>query len=688
MIDWRCHINLSLSGFVVTIHQTYGLSSVCLLRWLLVLVSPCCLGQSTETLPLEDTSVIALKEVLISTRRVAPEMQRVAQSFVHSNTDLAASLDQLPGFRQVQASNYPLSYRGQHGSRLRIEQNGFRNTGVLQQGYYGEDINPGDIGEVRVVHGIKKAIYGSGSIGGVLLLENGKERVSSIYSGYETGNQERIVGLKLAPSFKGLGLQLSGKTTRATDYQLPNREKLLHSGYRQHSLSLQGSYALAGTQFSFLQQANNGYWKRPQGFQNNPFELRTFRNRYSYLSQLGAETTVSKTLRFTQKVSLHLQETDQQRRNFNADYTTLNNESIRSYHKNSWAYRGNLRWTKLRRVSIDAGIDVLGNKVREFLTAYDFLNDLFVDEQFNAARNEWQAGGFLFIASQWEHLTLKTAIRADFASIGNESSSENYQSLTGGIEAESVTKNGLTHSLSFGRYFRYPTHLEATGVFFGGRGIFFGNPEIDPEYNYQLEWRIRKQALRLSYHVETWFAWFTNRIVEFPINGTEFTYENLGHARTMGLSTSIVYRYPFLVKPHTLEVTFSSTFMKGDEMPNANLFGSGTPLLGIPSGQCRASITYTRRVTKKFLFHALAGLDYTFPFQRIPDGFINQVWGILETPAYLLTHAKVELRYDLKRSFITLKMEGSNLTNTAYMPFGSRITEMGRSMQFFIAFGF
>lgn len=297
-------------------------------------------GQTSDT--------IKLKEVIISGDNQTIEKALIPSHLISgTNPNITDALNQLPGFFKVQSNNYSITYRGQYGNRLRVEQNGNRRSGVTPEGgYFAEDINPSDIDEIKIVNGAEKVIYGSGSSGGIIQLndvdkfEEMKSPIHHIYTAYSSNNQNRILGMMTGFQKERLKLRISGRFQDTGDYKTGDGTTVNNSSYQQNNLSLK--LLIKGKNdknlWDISQQLNNGNWNRPQGFQNNPLELRNFKNNYNSQSTVKHTSSIRPNIKLTNRASLLLLQTDQSIRSFNSDMTDINVERIRTYTKNTLDY--------------------------------------------------------------------------------------------------------------------------------------------------------------------------------------------------------------------------------------------------------------------------------------------------------------------------------------------------------------
>lgn len=610
-------------------------------------------------------------------------------------TNLSNALDHVPGIFKIHEAGFPIVYRGMSGNRLRIERNGALRTGVVEQGYLTDDINPGAVGTIRIVRGIESTLHGSGAIGGVIRIDapsfGSFNNQTGMYTAYGSNNNSRTAGLDISRKSRQSGILLSGRSTGTDDFSFGSGETARNSAQNQNSLNL-SLFRLntSGThQLTWSHSYSNSDTERPRGFQNNPFEFRKYRNRFTYQTNLASQAVLKNGAILKQNLWAVWLDTDQKLRSFNGDLSRLNVSENRNYQKQAFGYRGKLAMQPSPGLSLQIGGDFIGSWLDQENIRQDFINQIFDEQVFVQSRIEQMGGLFGLAEYKLNNLVLGVALRADLANIGTRKQQESYSTLSGGIELTFQPKAGLTNILSLTRKFRYPTQQESVGVLFGGRGTFFGNPDLKPEFGYQLEWtRIQKVNDRIDLAFSSWFALFENRIAEFFLGNNEFTYRNLDRARTMGLEGRIDYTLPSLNTQDGTVLSLTGSYTLGDDLGDEGIFDTGTPLTGIPAGRIRFSLLQNRKVSEKLSLQTHANLDYVLAYDRLPPGPIRQTFGAIETDAYWLADLGIKGVWQLRADRISLGINITNLTNTAYFPFGARIMGMGRNFTGFLKYSF
>ncbi len=589
-------------------------------------------------------------------------------------------LDRIPGVVRAQASSFPISYRGQTGSRLRIQQNGARRAGLNPQGYLAQDLNVSNLSTARVVGGIEKAIYGSGAIGGVLVLEDRQaiqKAPNSIFSQFRANNNARQLGFRWNTGNNKTNLEIAGNGINTENFHLADGQTARNSAIQEYNLSSSVTTEFRKTKVYWRQKWSTGNWQFPQGFQNNPFELRELNNSFTYQSDIKINYDLKNDWKITQQVWGLLLETDQKQDQYNAQFDAINFQIERSYRRFGFGYNGILK-KSFDHYSLKTGMDLYTSRLDENRSERDRVQNSSTDALV-ARRLDQQTGVFLQANSIGQKVQWTGVIRGDLAVNSNLDAQRVYTSaVSGGIEANwSVWKTN--HQISIGRYFRFPRPEESGGELFGGRGIFRGNPDIRPEYSYQLDWSITKKLKSTTLKINSWLTHFDDRIVEVPIAQNVFQYGNIEQARTFGLEWQIS-QVLLNQKAHNLMGYISGLAMRGDDLAGVNFFSKGSRSNGIPPAHVQGKLkykTWLREIPLQF------GIDVRHFLEFIaPSGFTNQVWAVRDAPAYTLIGLSTNTRLHWGKHSLSLTMSVTNLTDQPYFPFGTRIMGMGRDFQF------
>lgn len=597
-------------------------------------------------------------------------------------------LDRIPGVVRAQQASFPISYRGQTGSRMRIQQNGARRSGLNPQGYLGQDLNVSNLSTARIVDGIEKAIYGSGAIGGVLELEDRQAFVKSpnvIQSQFGTNNSARQLGFRWGTNSKPTAFEVTGNGIQTNDMHFAGRERARNSSIQEYQLSSALTARFKKAQLNWRQKWSSGIWKFPQGFQNFPFELRKLDNAYTYQTDVKIQHILNNDWKLTQQIWGLTLETDQIQDVYNAQFDSINIKVIRSFHRKSTGYNGFLE-KNFGKYHLKSGLDLFTSRLDENRTDDNRIENSRSSSQV-AQRDDQQAGAFIKASSGSPRIQWTGVLRADLARTNNLDADPALASaITGGIEAKGTLWK-MDHQLSLGRYFRFPRPEESGGELFGGRGTFRGNPDIRPESSYQLEWIITKNTRSTSFKISSWLAYFEDRIIDVPVPDERnvFEYRNIDQARTFGLEWHIS-QVLLDQKKHNLIGVLTGLAMRGDDLTDANFFQKGSRSNGIPPTHVQGELKYKTWLGS---IPVQFGFDVRH-FTRFvaPTGFTNQVWAVRDAPAYTLLGLNANTRFRWNQQTLLITARVSNLTDQTYFPFGTRIPGIGRDFRFGLNYSF
>lgn len=632
----------------------------------------------------QEADTIQLREIQI-TARIASSDSLPYRS-LHPPMQVMDLLEGIPGVVRAQSSSFPVSYRGQTGSRLRIQQNGARRSGLNPQGYLAQDLSSANLSTARMVDGIEKAIYGSGAIGGVLVLEDRQaslKSLNSIYSQFHTNNKSRQLGFRWNSGNDPTLLEVAASGIETDNLRFANRQKALNSAIKEYDLSTALTHQLTKSQISWRQKWSSGNWQFPQGFQNNSFELRDLDNVYTYQSDVKFQHQLKSGWKVTHQTWGLILETNQIQDQYNAQFESINFKIERSYRRLGFGYNG-YGEKAFNRFAMKTGVDFFASRLNENRTEYDRVRNS-ISNELAAKRDDRQAGVFMRVNTMGRKVHWTGVFRADLATNTNlDTQSKQTSALSGGGEVRWQWLN-VEHQVSLGRYFRFPRPEESGGELFGGRGIFRGNPDIRPEYSYQLEWKMTKATRSTSFTVSSWLAYFENRIIAVPLEPGIFQYDNIENARTLGLEWQLA-QVLITQKEYNLTCHFSGLMMQGDDLMSASFFSKGSRSNGIPPAHLKGELKY------KTWFGSIP-FQLSFDTQHFlkfiaPSGFTNQVWAVLDAPAYTLFGLHVNTQIQWRKNALSFTASMSNLTDQVYFPFGTRIMGMGRDFRFGLNYSF
>jgi len=597
-------------------------------------------------------------------------------------------VDQLPGIMKVQETTFPLLIRGMYGSRIHVEKNGMVKTGIDQSGYALEDINPNDVSDVQLVHGARSIAYGSGSIGGVLLINEKLSFKDTGLSGntkvsYGTNNNERSVDARLRYATVNDIFTIGGRYTLADDFHYPQNAVALNSCYTYKNISTKFAHQFDKGN-SILEWDNNFYTgerQKPVGFQNNPYDYRTFFDKYNVESSLKYKKTLADGISINGNIWFNGLNTDQQQDELNAGTKLLAIRDVYYSYKNTGGFR--LRASrKISRYWIgETGTDGFIDNLRQDHRTSDITHKT---ETFTPHYSgQQQAIGGVYAIAEYEKGTnsLCFSLRGDVGGLKKDTvHSDTYRSLTGGIDWEAKIKPWLINDLSLSRHFRFPIPMEAVGVFYGGRGTFVGNPDIQPETCYNLEWVIKGSMDHLIYSLNGWSSFFFNRISEYELFTNKYTYVNVARSRLFGFDGSLTAYAGDKHKLGKTELTVNCSYSIGDDVSSDGFLSKGTPLEGIPPGRIRSKLQYFKS-WKQVEPSVFVVFSYVASYDRMPESAVTKSWGQNARNAYALWDAGFNLLLPKALKGITMSLLINNALDTGYLPYGGYLRGIGRNVK-------
>lgn len=654
---------------------------------------------SADTLKFENDSIskrTQLNDLVVT--GIRPEKIIVKNAVTLTSKDIMAVgsenfitvVDQLPGIVKITETTYPLIIRGMYGSRIHVEKDGMIKTGIDQSGYSLEDIYPNEVSDVQLLHGARSVAYGSGSVGGVLLINEKSDFKQTGFGGnarlaYGTNNNEQTADIKLRYADRRNAFSIGGRYTQADNFHYANDTLVENSAYTYRNLS--AKYAHFFDDNKTLLEWNNNYYsgvrEKPVGFQNNPYDYRIFYDKYNVESVLKLKTTVWTNFLLSANVWYNGVNTNQQQNELNVATKLITYAETRYSYKQS----GGFRFTATKKWSdhwqSQAGIDGFIDYLRQDRKVDDFAHN--TSNMYTYYSEQEQKIGGIYLINEYEKRknTIGLSLRGDVGSIQKDTSNtETYKCLTGGVDWEYRFRPWLQNSISLSRHFRFPIPMEAVGVFFGGRGVFVGNPDIEPETSYNLEWILKGNiSKQISYSANCWGSLFFNRITEYELFTYKYTYVNISKSRLFGFDGTVTAFSGNKKQEGEIYLTANASYSIGDDVSDDGFFGTGSPLEGIPPGRFRTKAEYFKNINKSVQPSAFVVFTYMSAYDRFPGYTVRKTWGQNMRPAYSLFDFGFNILFPKWLNGTTATLLVSNVFDTSYQPYGSYLHGLGRNFK-------
>ncbi|MFT3753095.1 MAG: TonB-dependent receptor plug domain-containing protein [Paludibacter sp.] len=638
-----------------------------------------------KQLKLREVKVLATQPEKLTTKNASFLTQEDIQAVGSENFINVA--DQLPGIMKVQETTFPLLIRGMYGSRIHVEKNGLIKTGIDQSGYLLEDINPNEISDVQLLHGARSIAYGSGSVGGVLLINEKTALKKGGISGnaktsYGLNNNERSADARLSFANEHNALTVGGRYTIADDFHYAKLARALNSSYEYKNAT--AKYAHQFENGGILEWNNNFYSgerHKPVGFQNNPYDYRSFSDKYNIESSLKYKTNFTNGIIFNGNLWYNGLNTNQQQDELNAGTKLLAFRDVYFSYKNAGGIRLKAAKKHHEYWLSEIGIDTYTDHLQQDHQTSDMTHKT---ESFkrNYALQQQTLGG-IFALSEYENNrnSLFFSLRGDIGGLQkNEANSVTYKNISGGIDWQHKLNSWLTNDLSLSRHFRFPIPMEAVGTFYGGRGVFVGNPGIQPETSYNLEWVLKGSASHFRYWLNGWSSFFFNRITEYELFTNKYTYVNIARSRLFGFDGSLSAWVGNSKQEGKLEFSSNCSYSIGDDVSTAGFLSKGTPLEGIPPGRIRTKLHYFKNW--KFVEPSVfVVFSYIASYDRLPVYPVTKSWGQNARNAYGLWDVGFNLNFPTLLKGITVSGLVNNVLDPNYLPYGGYLRGMGRNIK-------
>ncbi|WP_282035958.1 TonB-dependent receptor [Saccharicrinis aurantiacus] len=668
---------------------------VCLLIAIIIGLKSIGVAQSKS----DSITDVQIKEVEVSCKYQKPLTNLNAVSLKQEdikaiNTENFVNIvDRLPGITKIHEATFPVVIRGMYGSRIYIEKNGIVKRGTGRNGYTLEDIDPNNVSDIQLLHGARSIAFGSGSIGGVLLINektsySKKGLHAKVGLSYANNNQEKASNLRLQHQSDQGVVSFGARVVRSDNFRYPNNVEALNSAYQYNNLNCKISRCFEEKKI-FINWNNNFYngeRQKPLGFQNNPYDYRTFYDRYNFESVLNIDKTTRNNNRFSTNIWFNTLNTDQEQDQVNAGTKKVALTETRYQFKNSGGLKLKLlnQYNKVwcAEYGIDGNIEILSQdlQIRDIAhSTHNYYKDTL--------RQDRKIGGaYTVITYKKQKHQLGFSLRGDIGKLlKDQMHTGTYANISGGADWTVDVNKYWQNTLSLSRHFRFPDPMEAAGVHYGGRGVFVGNPDIQPELCYNFEWNLKLKFNHGNVVVNPWFSYFVNRINEVAIKQNKFTFENIEKSRVLGVDASLNLYTGKVSEAGQWNSASSFTIAAGDDISGTNILGEGTPLEGISPGRVRSKLEYRKNIHNK-LANIYTEYTYVLPYNRLPPYAVKKTWGQNERDAYALLDAGVSYNFGLLKSNVCVVFTVNNILDTEYQAFGSYLYGVGRNYKVHLAF--
>lgn len=654
---------------------------------------------------------IVLDTVIVTTTRegrveldipLATEVKTRSEIREEIHSSMVDVLEQTPGFTKKWEYHSPLVLRGLNQKRLILLKDGNRRMGSMPGGFMGHTMNIYDVDRIEIIRGPGSVTYGSGAIAGIINVITpdpfkNKSFSTRIGMGYGSNNNERLMLVDLGWNQGDFAGNVAGRFEKTDNYIFGNGKTAENSFTENKDFSVRLGWkpAVDHTTIFTLENHFGGPWGKPIGFnKNNQMKVNNEDENEQYAA---VRHTIKRAGIFDSLVFSAFQDRDQ-RKYHKRTYTVLNKLSKHEIVKYKNDYSGGQVYfnTELNHSHIlSAGLDGYSFRIDSPSQEADYFNGNGNFVSTGGRKNAGVDSIGLFVQDEYELMTdrllLITGLRHDTARVTpgentENSDSETRKAISGnvGFVYHPTETTGL--SMNIGHAFRMPEAKEMFGKTISCKGTKAGNPELEPEYSWNIDLGFRGNHNRFTFN----FAVFSNFLYDMidenatVIDGENvLLFDNVSKARIAGGEFAVSYLFiPGNGSHYKLKPSVTLSYAKGDDLSDdKSFFESGEPL-GIPPMQIKGSLWYMNET--------FSGADYFF--EVILNYFAAQdrmteedktYFNITRFDPYLLTGLKAGVKLSSLPGEPKLNLKITNLLDVEYTAFDSVLPGMGINAKLF-----
>ena len=614
---------------------------------------------------------------------------------------------------------------GLSGNRVRLLNNEIPQSGQYWGNDHAPEIDPSIADHISVIKGASALMYGSSSLGGVVLVEPGPilsdphVHGKALYkfnsnglghnSSFRIEQSNSFVDWRVSSSFKKFGDRktpdyfLTNTSNKEIDFALQLQKKFKHSWRAEAYYSFFNSKIgiLRGAHIGNLTDLGNALTQETPFFTSNSFSYSVSAPRQQVQHHLlKAKILYRGSDKFNVSLTYGGQLNDRKefdvRRGELADRPSLSIQQLTNFFdaRLKWFLRKNKKlYFGIQATAIDNKNDNAETNVLPLIPDYDLT----------------RVGTFLIFKHELSPFRYELGLRYDRIEIDANVIStsiprviENFKpqfnnlSFSGGLQWDILSNLETTLSIGYVSRSPEPNELYSNGLHQGVSGIEIGNPNLNNEQSLKstlaLDWEINK---RFSIHLLPYYQRINNFVFleqqpgfNLTIRGAFLEYKySQADARFSGLDASLQAkpgkRWQIVGKYSTVQAI--------------NL-ESKEPLPFIPTDQFRSDITFSLDESKRLKDNKI-GLSFEYVWEassKNTEIFIdfvnNRTIEVAPPNAYSLIHIKGQTKYHWKSKSVKLWITIENALNQKYRDYLNRhryfADALGRSIQLGAQFQF
>jgi hemoglobin/transferrin/lactoferrin receptor protein len=591
-----------------------------------------------------------------------------------------------------------------------VLQNQNRRIGTFPNGFMGQMLNVYGIERIEVIRGPGSVMYGTGAISGVINLIsadplNARSFTAELASGFGSNNYERFVMPRINWGNGRIGITVLGRLRKADDYKFGADSTAINSYIEDKDFSIRFGWRIKPNHTLRINSDyhEGGPWAKPLGYTNKPqiknvHEDNTSHTSVNYRIENNGfiQTTVISGF-------YDLTHRDQHTKTYTGPFN-LSTSKLKKYALINYKlrYGGGQIYGVLKPIAthqLSIGLDGYASRLwgptteinyqKQTTTHTNNIDNAGISSIGMYAQDEWPVAGNV--------LSIITGLRYDVAEVqegfieGEKGRNRKQSAFSGTVGLINHPSHSTSLTLNIGRAFRMPGADEMFSDMISGAGIKHGNPELTPEYSWNVDAGFRGTINDFDFDASVYTNFlvdFVNEIAAPPGADYDYTYENIGKARISGYELSATYRFRNLFDSgkHLMTSTSMEYTYGVDVTGKDSYFTPGEPVYAIPPLRIRASVRYLG-ISKLFGLwnnHFIEfEADHSEAQHRVPKNIAGP-WGTEESAAFTLFSVRVGLNLNALPLSPKIHLRIRNLLDEVYKPFGSFIPGMGRNIKLIV----
>ncbi len=622
----------------------------------------------------------------------------------HSN--VIDVLSSTMGFTKVWEYHSPIILRGLNAKRLLVMKNGNRRIGTFPGGYFAQDMNIYCIKKIEIIKGPGSVIYGNGAISGIVNVIShepfGKNSTKANFlSGYGSNNNEFLEIATMSHKKPNFGVQANAKYRKTGNMVYGNGETAKNSNVEDRDFSFGTGVQLSSKQtLKINADYHYGNWGKPRGFSGLTKRFTKVRNEEeNFHSDLSYSFNPQGVV---EKFSVNLYFDNGRRDYYKYKYSEVsgNLTSLDLVHYKDRCGGGRIFsiFNLSNRSKLTVGADGYAFRLDNPADIIDYYNETEGAVSGYKGAGQQDIGAFIRNETQIkERIKIISGMRYDHASVLEGE----YHTAEGRLEVRTALSGNLGMvwllnkeqylSLNLGRAFRMPTAEEMFTEVISCKGIKRGNPELKPEYSWNIDLGIRGNptGTQLNYDIALFYNILDGFIgeVQDTTPGVDFTYENTD-AVVLGGEMSVSYRFDNVIKAgNVVFAGLGTSYIYGID----KFAGNHAPMFGVPPFTLKFDLNHRGQVNGHWLtgYSVKIQAEYASAQNRVasvPKGTDPGPWGYKPSERHIVFNLAIGLNSNALPGHPKLRFIVKNILDNDYQPFGSYIPAMGRNLKTTLSF--